>query len=428
MLSSGISFFIDFLNYYLVYKWIFGASFRKQVAVNIGIVAGFSLLAMGMCASNILLFEGMSVTFCAILALLCIVKDNRVRVLLLFPITFFLSGAINILGSYLVYGVSGIPYNDMMNSELCKIGLEVTCPGILCLLKLFVKGFGNRKDILIFNAAQYLIGLLGSVCLFFVIGISQGVMQGKTEIAKWIQPLAFCVVIVGILFVILIIWQFMIEKRVLEYKMENEFYQNYLKKQEMHIHDIIEADQKIRRFRHDINAHITALEQGIKVGDVDQLEKYVQRLKEESQKFTVKRYTGLSMVDAVVSEWYQRALEEKIEWEWEGEISQAAQIEIYDLCVIFSNLLSNAVEAARQVEEGREKKIGVHCGTFRDRICIRITNTCKENVDPQKLSTTKRDVNNHGFGLRNVQSIVDDMHGEFQKKIDQGLFCAEIVL
>ena len=426
-----VDFLIDFMNYYLIYKWIFGVTFRKQKLLNTGIIFLLSIATLTLCHLTGALSDGYAVLLCIIVTLLlCTIREQRKKALLLFPITFFLSGVINILGSYLISGVLRIPYVDMMASPYCKTSLELICPIILCIIALPNKKLRNKKEIIDFNVFQYLLGLLGTVCLFFVIAVSQGIMEGKTTITDWLKPLAVCIVIVGVLFIVLIIWMLFVEKRALEYKMKNEFFHEYLEKQEMHINDIIEADQKIRRFRHDINAHITALEQGIKMGDIDQLEQYIQRMREEIRSFSVKKYTGLKVVDAVISEWNQKATDEKIIWEWEGEIPSSKQLELYDLCVIFSNLLSNAVEATKQVENGREKIIQTSCGTFQDQICIRITNTCKLDVTENNIKTTskKNDIANHGFGLRNVQNIVDSVQGEFTKKIDQGVFTAEIII
>lgn len=426
-----VDFLIDFLNYYLIYKWIFGVTFRKQTPIKTGIIFFVSILAITLCHITNAIFDGFAVLiFIIFTLLLCTIREQRKKALLLFPITFFLSGVLNILGSYLLSGILKIPYVDMMASPFWKTALEMICPIILCIIALPNKKLRTRKEIIDFNIFQYLFGLLGAICLFFVIAVSQGIMEGKTTFTDWLKPLSVCIVIVGILFIILIIWMLFVEKRALEYKMKNEFFHEYLEKQEMHINDIIEADQKIRRFRHDINAHITALEQGIKTGDIDQLEQYIQRMRDEIRSFSVKKYTGLKVVDAVISEWNQKATDEKITWEWSGEISDSKHLELYDLCVIFSNLLSNAVEATRQVENDREKKIVTSCGTFQDQICIRITNTCKLDVNENNIKTTskKNDIANHGFGLRNVQNIVDNMQGEFTKKIDQGVFTAEIII
>ncbi len=102
--------------------------------------------------------------------------------------------------------------------------------------------------------------------------------------------------------------------------------------------------------------------------------------------------------------------------------------EVYDLCVLFSNLLSNAVEAVLKVEE-KGRIIKVQIGCMQEQIVIRVMNTCteeaKENV---KLKTTKLDSLNHGFGMKNIMSIIEKENGQIDRKFEGEFFVVEIVL
>ena len=429
MILYGISFWVDFLNYYFVYKWIFRVPFQKKKGLSIGVACVACVLAVGLSLGKVLKYEGYAIALCSLAVFVAIAKEKRIRVAALFPIAFFISGVINILGSYLLSFALQMSYAEFMDSGFWKIAMNLCFPILFSILLIFIPKLRAGGEMIRFSLPQYLTALLGAGCLFVIIAVSQGVMKGKTEFSDWTRPLSICLVVVGILFAILIFWQMSNEKRALQYKLENEHYQVYLEKQEAHVREIVESDQKIRRFRHDINAHLTALEQCIQSGDLKQLSQYINRMREETRKFEVQKYTGIGAVDAVISEWHQKALEANAKWNWEGGFLSQTEMEIFDLCVIFSNLLSNAVEAVRQVEEGREKVISVNCGSFQGRVCIRITNSCK--LDTENLSqfvTTKEDAKNHGFGMFNVQSIVDKVDGEFHKNVEQGVFQVEVIL
>jgi sensor histidine kinase regulating citrate/malate metabolism len=151
-------------------------------------------------------------------------------------------------------------------------------------------------------------------------------------------------------------------------------------------------------------------------------------MRAETRKLEVRKFTGIGVVDAIVSEWYQKAENAGITWEWDGMLGPT-EMEVFDLCVVFSNLLSNAVEAAEQVEEGRERKISISCGTFRERICIRVSNTCRINPGNRtRHGTTKSDHKNHGFGLVNIRNTVTNANGEFEIREEPGIFTAEIIV
>ena len=152
-------------------------------------------------------------------------------------------------------------------------------------------------------------------------------------------------------------------------------------------------------------------------------------MRAETRKLEVRKFTGIGVVDAIISEWYQKANAGNIGWEWDGGPLGKTDVDAFDLCVIFSNLLSNAVEAAEQVEEGRERKISISCGSFRERICIRVSNTCRiSETSKRRHGTTKSDFRNHGFGLLNIRNTVGKSNGEFTIREENGIFTAEIVL
>ncbi|MBP5490490.1 MAG: GHKL domain-containing protein [Lachnospiraceae bacterium] len=424
-----VDYLINFLSYYIVYRWILCVPFRKNIFLHIGVPVALCPVVIGLFRTKVIGYNGVVIAFAALLGLLLLVEERHIMVTLAFPIAFFASGVISILVTYLLSFVTGIPYPEFMASMWWQVASESVFPIVFFVLFFTCRRLREERDTLVFSPSQYMTTLLGSVCLFIIISISQGMMKGKAVFVEWIRPLSIALVIVAIVFVALVLWQSSVEKRALRYKMENEYYQLCLKRQETHIREIVENDQKIRRFRHDVNAHLTALEQCVQTNDMQQLKSYVERMRTETQKLEVQKFTGIGVVDAIISEWYQKAKAQEIQWEWDGGLLGQTEMEPFDLCVIFSNLLSNAVEAAEQVEEGKERKISVSCGSFMDRICIRVSNTCRDTAETEKRhGTTKSDYRNHGFGLMNIRNTVAKVNGEFSIQEEPGLFRAEIVL
>jgi len=374
-------------------------------------------------------FVGFVIALVALLSLLALAEGRRVMVVLLYPIVFVAMGDVSILISYVLCLVIGIPYSELYNSEGWKVTSELLFLLLILIPLLVSRKLRAPRKTIEFSIPQYLITLLGFACLFFVVGLSQGLLLEETELSMWIQPLSIALVVVGVIFIVLTLWQVGIEKRALQYKAENEYYQLCLKNQEEHIREIVENDQKMRRFRHDVNAHLTALEECVRTNNMSQLKSYVDRMREETSKLEVRKFTGIGVVDAIISEWYKKAGEGKIRWEWDGGLIGNTEVEAFDLCVIFSNLLSNAVEAAEQVEDEADRYIRVSCGTFRDRISVRIINSCRDRQNAGlRHGTTKQDYRNHGFGLLNIRNTVEKLNGEFLVTDEPGVFTAEVIL
>ncbi|MBO4696176.1 MAG: GHKL domain-containing protein [Lachnospiraceae bacterium] len=430
MILWGIDYLINYLSYYIVYKWILCVPFRKNPVLTIGFPAVMCPVVAILCqsadASGTARFI---LAFAAIMTLLILVESRHIMVLLILPLVFLASSFFSVLVTYTLSSATDIPYPEFMDSHVAGMVSESIFPLVFCICCLVFKRLRAERETVKFSVLQYMLALVGSVFLFLVISISQGMLEEEAKLERLKRPLAVSMVLVGIVFLTLILWQSNVEKKALRYKMENDYYQLCLKRQESHIREIVENDQKIRRFRHDVNAHLTAIEQCVQSNDLPQLKSYVERMRTETQKLEVKKFTGIGVVDAIISEWYQKAKEAKVQWEWDGGLLGETDIEPFDLCIIFSNLLSNAVEAAEQVEEGKDKKIRVSCGMFRDKICIRVSNTCRNNPEVKKRhGTTKSDYQNHGFGLTNIRNTVAKAGGEFRIEEEPGIFNAEVIL
>ena len=106
-----------------------------------------------------------------------------------------------------------------------------------------------------------------------------------------------------------------------------------------------------------------------------------------------------------------------------GKLENMSQM---DTCTIFSNILKNAVEA---VQESGEITVEGNRGKDFTRILIR--NTYTDLIKMTKrgiLETTKKDAENHGFGLENVKRTVRKNCGEFYCRIDDSWFETEVIL
>lgn len=137
-----------------------------------------------------------------------------------------------------------------------------------------------------------------------------------------------------------------------KYRAMTEEYKNYSLQQEERIHLMIEQDEKLCRFRHDFQAHVVALEILIQEDNKEKAAKYIESMKKESTLYDIKKYTGITAVDAVINNLFNMAEEQNITVSWEGKISDWGKIELFDLCTVFSNLLSNAIEACEKMPEG----------------------------------------------------------------------------
>ena len=132
-------------------------------------------------------------------------------------------------------------------------------------------------------------------------------------------------------------------------------------------------------------------------------------------------------MDAIISEWYQRAVDNGVDWQWTGELTDIREISTYEMCIVFSNILSNAYEAVEKLTE--KKYIHVRCATIRNKIVIEIMNSCETQQSGKvRPLTTKLDKGSHGYGLQNVEDVVKKYNGTIDYDRAQDRFRLSIVM
>ena len=187
-------------------------------------------------------------------------------------------------------------------------------------------------------------------------------------------------------------------------------------------------ERELRRFRHDYNAHMMAVSSLLANRDYDRLQEYIRSMGCFKEKFNLVS-TGNIITDAVFNQYKELCDRDNIAFNLSGKFPENTNMAETDLCVIFSNLMSNAYEAALKCEQGRI--ISVEICNNEDDIFINVSNSVKgEVVFKNDLPVTdKQDRKNHGFGVENTLEVITRNGGYVEwKQPDKGRFTVEIVL
>lgn len=96
---------------------------------------------------------------------------------------------------------------------------------------------------------------------------------------------------------------------------------------------------------------------------------------------------------------------------------------------LFSNLLTNSIEAVENIEDKDQRRIFLSIKRVRDSIVISIENPIKEAVSLKNGMplTNKKDTVKHGFGLKSVKHIIDIYNGAFSLETKNNKFVVTII-
>ena len=427
-LHYGIGVIFLFLGFCLCYRNIFLIHFKRPMFFVPTLAGVIILTEIRLFTTNYpILIE--TAFFCCIIGIIVLAESNKLYVVALYPIVFMFYGSVNILCSYVLCFVLKIPYKEYVKSDLCEVLTNFITFFLFLLIYFFGSRHNNQKEIQL-KIGEYFILLISVVCSFIVVAISQSLMEDDETLFIYLkQPFAVSVTALGFIMITGLLWISFLKNKSDLYKAENASYKQFMDKQESHVKDVVEADNKLRSFRHDINTHISALEACLNRRDYDALEKYLVRMKQNSSLKSSDLISGYAAVDAIVGEWHEKADTYKIRWNWKGKFKANLKVDLFDLCVLMANLLSNAVEAAEKVENEENRFIDVNIGSFHGRTLILVSNSCiDETTKNKELLTSKADKNNHGFGIKNIKRIVDDNNGEISFKFEKNVFKIEVIV
>lgn len=113
----------------------------------------------------------------------------------------------------------------------------------------------------------------------------------------------------------------------------------------------------------------------------------------------------------------------------EVNIKQDTNISIppVEIAVLFSNLLDNAIDAAKYTDE---KRISLDIQKNASYLIILVSNSIKSSVlkDNKNLETSKPDKELHGIGIKSIKNIVEKHNGMIQFYEEENEFCCHIMI
>lgn len=203
----------------------------------------------------------------------------------------------------------------------------------------------------------------------------------------------------------------------LKEKQEEGFVRDSVEKQiadmSGHVEHIEEIYEKMRGFRHDLGNHLTVIERLAEDGRTEELAEYIRDLGSNINRLRPKIKTGNAVTDVVLSETADRCEREGIAFESAFVYPEDLDINPFDMSVILTNALQNAVEASASVPE---PEISIR-SVQRERVfIINIRNAApgRQAINGSELPETTKRESGHGYGLKNIRSIAARYRGDIE--------------
>lgn len=321
--------------------------------------------------------------------------------------------------------------SEIINSTIPKIIIDATnviTIGFVVLIRKFSK---RAKATIRISKRVYALLFAGAGTGFFTLAALLVKSNEKTtEQARKAMIIVTVVVVITYLaacFMIIIIS----DSRD-NYKALSLISQNIIESQQQYYSLVNEKQQEMRAIRHEIRNHLTCIHGLYTANKLDEMDSYLQQLIEDANSPEVLFETGNDIVNAILNDAQSRYRKERIELRLEGRFPADLKIAPMDLCVIFANIVNNAIEAILRMDRKEDEisYIDIQIRSYKADLYIDISNPVGHIPVTRngRLMTSKQDKSLHGFGVRNVIQRVEKYGGTFQYKQNNNQFTVEIYL
>lgn len=377
--------------------------------VTVGIL-GF-LMAVILQITKLQFTMGPAILAGIIIFLLLNIKGGKEKILVLI---WYLG--VNIIDSMLagiVIAIWGWDINQLFENYTIDImlnGVMIIILGVIWKTQAVIQKKANTISCSykIVTRKQIIVTMLGMAgIIMYLVPIQIWVLdaqQGTSRIIEIMEVTVCSGILLGITIGLLIA-----ENQKTYYCMMNDMSEKLRMQEQQYYVEKIKQEEETKKFRHDIKHHFSTMKHLLEEGEYTAASEYLESLIGKIEYPTYYINTGNALVDIVATD--AMAETEHICLDWSGKLPQNIQMKDIDICILFSNLLSNAIEAVKAVDEPHIK---VEIKHGNSQIMIHIANPIKQTmkVRDQKFITTKSDKTRHGFGSENIADVVNKYHGD----------------
>ena len=343
-------------------------------------------------------------------------RGNWLYHLLVVIVSYFFSGIVDSAISYGTCAILGITFNEMIWKKLLYI-FVVTCAKLISIFIAYLtyrlhspSGWQPVKG------KWLLLTVLFPIVSLVMILLAFETNQTRSDIT-WDVFLACCILAIANIATLYLI-------HTLEKNTKKEIELILLNQQmDLQAKNILSLEKSYRAQRqaiHDFRNQLQTISDLLAVNKVSSANEYINQLQETQNIRVFCINTRHPIVDAVLNQKYQQAVELSIEMNF--QVSDLSQVNLSTnaLVVLLSNLLDNAIEACQKLSGER----AIHCKiTTNDTLFLSISNTSEHvQIVDNQIETTKFPREEHGYGLANIKNILNQLNAEYTFDYCDGWF------
>lgn len=183
-----------------------------------------------------------------------------------------------------------------------------------------------------------------------------------------------------------------------------------------------EQNSQSERLRHDMKNHIISLSSLYNSREWEKLGEYLKNMERYADWEASGEITGNKVIDALLYRKRKMAKENNIIWECDVQMPKWSHINEFDLCILFGNILDNALEACGRLRYSDNKFINIHSKVVKKCFLLEVKNSAED------VSIQRKNYTGHGIGLLNVKDVVNKYNGVMNIEVLNNIFTISVLI
>lgn len=222
--------------------------------------------------------------------------------------------------------------------------------------------------------------------------------------------------------VIYILSFWLVVPRIMERRLEH-FQKRLLERQSQEIQSTY---KEMRGWRHDYRNHMQVLRIYLENGELEKAQEYIAQMDEALNEVDQMIKSGNTSADAIINSKLSLARDRGISLDTTFHIPERLPVSDIEFCVLFGNLMDNAIEACMALTDVSKRFIRVYVGMFQQQFYISVSNATSSDKRVTSYQTGKK--GEHGYGLYRIDSVVERHEGYLSRNNEPGVFQTEIMI
>jgi len=228
-------------------------------------------------------------------------------------------------------------------------------------------------------------------------------------------------IVIGIIADVVLLITLLRQQRMQELSVKINEMEKTWEVEQNHYRDIEARREELAKIRHDLSEQFIVIQELLRQERYETAQEMLGILKEDVSNTKEYVYCADSVVNAIMAENEKLCLESGIRFDYDIQILRPLKLNPVVICSLFTNLLRNAIAAAKEKEDLQQSFVSIKAAVKGDYLHLRVENSYV--ADKKKHKKSRK-----GYGLSILKSTAEKYDGRMDVNSDAEKYSTYVVV